>query len=324
MRRRDFIAAIGGLATAWPLDALAQQASKVPTIGVLGVNVATWTVQLAGFTQRLSELGWIEGRSIAIEYRWSEGRAERVAEVAAEFVQQNVDVIVTNGTSVPALERATRATPIVFAMADDPVGSGLVPNLAHPGGNITGMSLQSTDLASKRLEILREAVPNLHRLAIMANANSSEAMLERHAVEQNARAVGLDVASLEIRRAQDIVPAFDTLKSGTDALYVVVEGLIAANSTRIITLASGAHLPTIFNQRDYVQAGALMSYGPNFSLQFRRTAEIVDKILRGAKPGDIPVEQPTKFELVVNVTAAKAIGIKIPESFLALADEVIE
>jgi len=324
MRRRDFIAAIGGLATAWPLDALAQQASKVPTIGVLGVNVATWTVQLAGFTQRLSELGWIEGRSIAIEYRWSEGRAERVAEVAAEFVQQNVDVIVTNGTSVPALERATRAIPIVFAMADDPVGSGLVPNLAHPGGNITGMSLQSTDLASKRLEILREAVPNLHRLAIMANANSSEAMLERHAVEQNARAVGLDVASLEIRRAQDIVPAFDTLKSGTDALYVVVEGLIAANSTRIITLASGAHLPTIFNQRDYVQAGALMSYGPNFSLQFRRTAEIVDKILRGAKPGDIPVEQPTKFELVVNLTAAKAIGIKIPESFLALADEVIE
>jgi len=324
MRRRDFIAAIGGLATAWPLDALAQQASKVPTIGVLGVNVATWTVQLAGFTQRLSELGWIEGRSIAIEYRWSEGRAERVAEVAAEFVQQNVDVIVTNGTSVPALERATRAIPNVFAMADDPVGSGLVPNLAHPGGNITGMSLQSTDLASKRLEILREAVPNLHRLAIMANANSSEAMLERHAVEQNARAVGLDVASLEIRRAQDIVPAFDTLKSGTDALYVVVEGLIAANSTRIITLASGAHLPTIFNQRDYVQAGALMSYGPNFSLQFRRTAEIVDKILRGAKPGDIPVEQPTKFELVVNVTAAKAIGIKIPESFLALADEVIE
>ena len=324
MRRRDFIAAIGGLATAWPLDALAQQASKVPTIGVLGVNVATWTVQLAGFTQRLSELGWIEGRSIAIEYRWSEGRAERVAEVAAEFVQQNVDVIVPIGTSVPALERATRAIPIVFAMADDPVGSGLVPNLAHPGGNITGMSLQSTDLASKRLEILREAVPNLHRLAIMANANSSEAMLERHAVEQNARAVGLDVASLEIRRAQDIVPAFDTLKSGTDALYVVVEGLIAANSTRIITLASGAHLPTIFNQRDYVQAGALMSYGPNFSLQFRRTAEIVDKILRGAKPGDIPVEQPTKFELVVNVTAAKAIGIKIPESFLALADEVIE
>ena len=324
MRRRDFIAAIGGLATAWPLDALAQQASKVPTIGVLGVNVATWTVQLAGFTQRLSELGWIEGRSIAIEYRWSEGRAERVAEVAAEFVQQNVDVIVTNGTSVPALERATRAIPIVFAMADDPVGSGLVPNLAHPGGNITGMSLQSTDLASKRLEILREAVPNLHRLAIMANANSSEAMLERHAVEQNARAVGLDVASLEIRRAQDIVPAFDTLKSGTDALYVVVEGLIAANSTRIITLASGAHLPTIFNQRDYVQAGALMSYGPNFSLQFRRTAEIVDKILRGAKPGDIPVEQPTKFELVINLSTAKALGLTIPPTLLSRADDVIE
>jgi putative tryptophan/tyrosine transport system substrate-binding protein len=203
MRRRDFIQGVVGSAAARPLDALAQQASKVSTIGVLGVNVATWTLPMAGFTQRLRELGWVEGRSIAIEYRWSEGRAERVAEAAAEFVQRKVDVIVTNGTSVPALERATRVIPIVFAMADDPVGSGLVPNLAHPGGNVTGMSLQSTDLASKRLELLREAVPNLHRLAIMANANSSEAMLERHAVEQNARAVSLDVASLEIRRAQD-------------------------------------------------------------------------------------------------------------------------
>jgi putative tryptophan/tyrosine transport system substrate-binding protein len=203
MRRRDFIQGVVGSAAARPLDALAQQASKVSTIGVLGVNVATWTLPMAGFTQRLRELGWVEGRSIAIEYRWSEGRAERVAEAAAEFVQRKVDVIVTNGTSVPGLERATRVIPIVFAMADDPVGSGLVPNLAHPGGNVTGMSLQSTDLASKRLELLREAVPNLHRLAIMANANSSEAMLERHAVEQNARAVSLDVASLEIRRAQD-------------------------------------------------------------------------------------------------------------------------
>jgi putative tryptophan/tyrosine transport system substrate-binding protein len=209
-------------------------------------------------------------------------------------------------------------------MADDPVGSGLVPNLAHPGGNVTGMSLQSTDLASKRLEILREAVPNLHRLAIIANANSSEAMLERRAVEQNARAVGLVVASLEIRSPQDIAPAFDTLKSETDALYVVVEGLIAANSTRIITFATEAHLPTIFNQRNYVQAGAFMSYGPNFSLQFRRTAEIVDKILRGAKPGDIPVEQPTKFELVVNLTTAKVLGLTFPVTLLATADEVIE
>lgn len=324
MKRRQFISLLGGAVVAYPAGALAQQASKVPTIGVLGVNVGTWTLPLAGFTHRLGELGWIEGRGIAIEYRWSEGHAERVAEVAAEFVQQKVDVIVTNGTSVPVLKRATSVIPIVFAMADDPVGSGLVSNLVHPGGNVTGMSLQSTDLASKRVEILHEAVPNFRRLAIMANANSSEAMLEKHAVEQNARAVGLDVTSLEIRRTQDIAPAFDILKSGTDALYVVVEGLIAANSTRIITLATGSHLPTIFNQRSYVQAGALMSYGPNFSLQFRRTAELVDKILRGAKPGDIPVEQPTKFELVVNVTTANAIGIKIPESFLALADEVIE
>jgi len=239
-------------------------------------------------------------------------------------VQRKVDVIVTNGTSVPALVRATSAIPIVFAMADDPVGSGLVANFAHPGGNVTGLSLQATDLASKRVELLCEAVPNLHRLAIMTNLNYPDAVLERRAVEASARAVGLDVAPFDVRRTEDIITGFDTIKPVADALYVCVDAFIAANSTRIITLATGAHLPTIFNNRTYAQAGALMSYGPNFLLQFRRCAEIVDKILRGAKPSDIPVEQPTKVELVVNVTVAKALGIKVPESFLALADEVIE
>jgi len=214
--------------------------------------------------------------------------------------------------------------PLSFAMADDPVGSGLVANFAHPGGNVTGLSLQATDLASKRVELLCEAVPNLHRLAIMTNLNYPDAVLERRAVEASARAVGLDVAPFDVRRTEDIITGFDTIKPVADALYVCVDAFIAANSTRIITLATGAHLPTIFNNRTYAQAGALMSYGPNFLLQFRRCAEIVDKILRGAKPSDIPVEQPTKVELVVNVTVAKALGIKVPESFLALADEVIE
>jgi len=324
MRRREFISLIGGTAAAWPLATSAQQPGKVPTIVVLGPNVAMWGTWTPAFTRRLGELGWIEGRNIAIEYRWSEGHAERVAALAAELVQRKVDVIVTNGTSVPALVRATSAIPIVFAMADDPVGSGLVANFAHPGGNVTGLSLQATDLASKRVELLCEAVPNLHRLAIMTNLNYPDAVLERRAVEASARAVGLDVAPFDVRRTEDIITGFDTIKPVADALYVCVDAFIAANSTRIITLATGAHLPTIFNNRTYAQAGALMSYGPNFLLQFRRCAEIVDKILRGAKPSDIPVEQPTKVELVVNVTVAKALGIKVPESFLALADEVIE
>ena len=323
MRRRELLALLGG-GVAWPLSARAQQSGKLPTIAVLGVDGSMWSPWTTAFAQRLRELGWIEGRTIAIEYRWTEGRPERVADIAAEFAQQNVDIIVTNGTSVPAIRRATTVIPIVFAMADDPVGAGLVTSLSHPGGNVTGMSVQGTDLAGKRLEVLREAVPNLHRVAILANANSSEAMLEMHTVEANARAVGIDFAPLEVRRPEDIVPAFDTLKPEANALYVVVEGLIAANYARIITSALGARLPTIFNTRVYPRAGALMSYGPNFSDQFRRTAEMVNKILHGTKPGDIPVEQPTKFELVINLTTAKALGLKIPKSFLALADEVIE
>jgi len=324
MRRRELIKIIGGAVVAWPLAAGAQPGGDIRRVGVLGVDGSMWSPWTTAFAQRLRELGWIEGRTISIEYRWTEGRPDRVTDMAAEFVQQNVDIIVTNGTSVPAFKRATTAIPIVFAMADDPVGAGLVPNLSHPGGNVTGMSVQGTDLAGKRLQVLREAVPNLHRLAIMANANSPEAMLEMHAVEANASAVGIDVAPLEVHRSGDIVPAFDTLKPEANALYVVVEGLIGANYTRIITSALGARLPTIFNNRVYPRAGALMSYGPNFSDQFRRTAEMVDRILHGTMPGDIPVEQPTKFELVINLTTAKALGLTIPPNLLALADEVIE
>jgi putative ABC transport system substrate-binding protein len=324
MRRREFIVTLGGAAAAWPLATRAQQPGKVPTIVVLGPNVAMWGTWTPAFTRRLGELGWIEGRNIAIEYRWSDGRAERVAALAAEFVRLKVDVIVAMGSAVPTLKQATVVIPIVFPMATDPLGDGLVASLAKPGGNVTGLSLQATDLASKRVELLREAVPNLHRLAIMTNLNYPDAVLERRAVEASAHAVALDVAPFDVRRTEDIITGFDTIKPVADALYVCVDAFIAANSTRIITLATGAHLPTIFNNRSYAQAGALMSYGPNFLLQFRRCAEIVDKILRGAKPSDIPVEQPTKVELVVNVTVAKALGIKVPESFLARADEVIE
>jgi putative ABC transport system substrate-binding protein len=324
MRRRDFIKAVAGSAMTWPLAARAQQAGKLPTIGLLGPNALIWSPLTAAFVERLRQLGWIEDRTIAIEYRWTEGRPERLAEAAAEFVRQKVDVIVTNGSSVTAVKRATSVIPCVFAVAADPVGGGLVASLARPGGNITGLSVEASDLATKKLELLREIVPRLRRLAIMANFGNPEAMLEKGDVEAAARTLGLEVAPLEIRRPEDISSALEALKAQADALYVVQDALVTANRTPIITLALGARLPTIFASRDHVQAGALMSYGPNFSEMFRRAAEYVDKILRGTKPGDIPVEQPTKFNLVINVTTAKALGLTVPPSLLARADEVIE
>jgi putative tryptophan/tyrosine transport system substrate-binding protein len=270
------------------------------------------------------DLGWIEGRTIAIKYRWSQARPERAAEIAAEFVRLKVDVIVTSGTAVPTVKQATAVIPIVFAIATDPVGGGLIASLARPGGNVTGLSVQQTDIAGKRLELLREVVPRLRRLAIMVDVGFAQGVLEMGEVKATARTLGLEVMPLEIRRAEDIAPAFEALKAQADAVYVVVNALVTTNRTRIITLALGARLPTIFNTRDFVQAGALMSYGPNYPDMFRRTADFVDKILRGAKPADIPVEQPTKFDLIINLTTAKALGLTIPESFLLRADEVIE
>ena len=273
---------------------------------------------------RLRELGWIEGRTIAIEYRWSEGRTERYAEIAGEFVRLKVDVIVTVGSAVPTVKQATAVIPIVFAVAIDPVSSGLVASLAKPGGNVTGLSLQATNLAGKRLELLREVVPQLLRLAIIFNVGNAQPVLEMGETQAAARMLGLDVAPLVIQRAEDIAPAFEGLKARADALYVAIDQLMVANLTRILTLALGARLPTVFSTRDFVRAGGFMSYGPNYSDLFQRSADYVDKILRGTKPGDIPVEQPTKFELVINLKTAKALGLTIPESFLLRADEVIE
>ena len=324
MRRREFITLLGGATAAWPVAAPAQQPGKLPTIGFLGSDATGWSTRTAAFVARLRELGWIEGRTIAIEYRWNEGRPERVAEIAAEFVRLKVDVIVTNASAVVTLKQATAVIPVVFTTGNDPVGSGLVASLARPGGNVTGLATQQIDTADKRLELLREVVPRLRRLAIILDVGFPEAVLEMGGVQAAARTLGLEVAPLEIRRAEDIAPAFEALKSQADALYVVQSSLVNANRTRILTLALGARLPTIFQARDYVQAGGLMSYGVNYPAQFRRAAELVDKILRGAKPGDIPVEQPTKFEFVINLTTAKALGLTVPPSLLARADEVIE
>jgi putative tryptophan/tyrosine transport system substrate-binding protein len=325
VKRRDFIAVLGG-AAAWPVVVCAQQTAKSPTIGFFGpVKASTDSLQVAIFAKRLRELGWIEGQNIAMEYRWAEGRLDRYADIAAELVRQKVDVIVTYSTpAVIAIKRTTPAIPIVFVSATDPVGNGLVESLARPGGNVTGLSNQSADSVGKRLEILREVVPTLRRLAILCNVGAPNAVLEKGEVQQAVRAAGLEVAAMDIRRSDDIAPGFETIKDRAEAVYVVMDPVVSTSRTLINTTAVSVRLPTLYVFRELVEAGGLMSYGPNQSDQFRRAAEIVDKILRGAKPADIPVEQPTKFEFVINMKTAKALGLDLPQTLLARADEVIE
>ena len=323
-KRREFITLLGGALAAWPLAARAQQAGKLPTSGFIGGAPSTHGQWFATLVQRLRQLGWIEGRTMAIEYRWTEGRTDRAAEIAAEFVQLKVDVMVTVATdAVLAAKQVTSVIPNVFFVSDA-VGNGIVTSLSRPGGNMTGLSVQQVELAGKRVELLREVFPGLRRLAIMANVGNPSSMVEMGDAWTAARALGLEATKLEIGRAEDIAPAFEVLKGGGEALYVVSHPLLNTNRIRINTLALGARIPTMHGFREYVEVGGLMSYGPNLPDLFRRAAEFVDKILRGAKPGDIPVEQPTKFDLVINRTTAKALGLMIPESFLLRADEVIE
>jgi ABC-type uncharacterized transport system substrate-binding protein len=326
MGRREFITLLGGAAAGWPLSARAQQPANLPTIGFLVSGTpSSHREWVAAFVQRLRELHWIEGRTVAIEIRWAEGRNERLADTAAEFVRRKVDVIVTSATPpTVAAKQATSVIPIVFAAVGDPVGAGLVESLARPGGNVTGLSLQQTDAVGKRLELLREVIPGLHRLAIMANSSNPSSGLDMREAQATAGTLGLESVTSEIRRPEDIAPAFDALKGRVEALYVVNDPLVNTNRVRMITLALAARLPAIYGFREFVEAGGLMSYGPNYSDLFRRAAGYVDKILRGAKPADLPVEQPTKFDFVINLTTAKALNLGVPPTLLALADEVIE
>jgi putative ABC transport system substrate-binding protein len=324
IQRRDFVTLLGG-AAAWPLAARAQQPGRLPTIGFLGgATASAWTNWSAAFVQRLRELGWSEGRTVSIEYRWAEGRHERAAEIAAEFVRLKVDVIITSGGVLSAVKQATSTIPIVFAVANDPVGAGFVSSLARPGGNMTGLSLQTTDLAAKRLELLREIAPGIRRLGVLANIGNAAAVPEIDEVQAAARILGLEVVTSEMRQAEDITSAFTAFRSGAEALYVCTDPLILAQRARINTLALAARLPTIYGPREHVEAGGLMSYGASFPDLFRRSADLVDKILRGAKPSDLPVEQPIKFDLIINLTTAKTLGLTVPPTLLALADEVIE
>ena len=330
MRRREVITLLGGAAAAgslsWPVATRAQQARKLAVIGFLGGSTASVESQwVAALTQRLRDLGWVEGRSIAIDYRWAEGRSARAVEIAADFASLKVDVIVTGGTAnVVAAKQATSTIPVVFASAGDPIAAGLVASLARPGGNVTGLSVLATDLAGKKIELLREVVPGLSRLAIMANMADRAGALQMAEAQAATRTLGLDVVAAEIRRAEDIGPSLEALKGHAQALYVANGPLVIAHRARINTLALAARLPTMHGGREHIETGGLMSYAPNFPDLYRRAGDFVDKILRGTKPADIPVEQPTRFDLIINLTTAKALDLTISEQLLARADEIIE
>jgi putative ABC transport system substrate-binding protein len=325
MRRRDFIS-IFGSAAAWPLVARAQRLEKARKLGFLGAATSSvGTPWLAAFVQRLGELGWVEGRNLHIDVRWAEGRNDRATEIAVEFARADPDLIVTWATG-PALavKRATSKIPIVFALATDPLGSGLVASLARPGGNATGMSVVNLDLVGKRVELLREIVPDLRQLAILANIGVADSAFELREATKAAETLGLNTTAIEIKSSADIAPALDAIKTQPQALFVVGDPLTFTNRTQIIAWAQTQRLPAMYAIREFVAAGGLMSYGTNFPSLFRRAAELSDKILRGAKPADIPVEQPTKFDLVINLKTAKTLGIDVPPSLLVRADEVIE
>jgi putative ABC transport system substrate-binding protein len=324
MRRREFLQA-AALAVAAPLAARAQQAGKTAIIGILSIGGAAGEQRVTAFLQRLKELGWVDGRNIKVELRFSDGRRERADEVAAEFAHIKADIAVTSGAiAILALKRAMPATPIVFAVTADPVGAGLVDSLAHPGGTMTGLSSQGADYGGKQVDLLREIVPNLHRVGAIANGESPGALSEMRGFESAAKAAGLEFSRFEIRNADDIAPAFAAMRGKIDALDVVPDPLTTAHRQQLIAPAAESRIPAIFGSREDPAAGGLMSYGPNLIDLYRRAAEFVDKILRGAKPADIPVEQPTRFELVVNLKTVKALGLTIPMSLIARCDEVIE
>jgi putative ABC transport system substrate-binding protein len=328
MRRRDVIALIcaaGAGSFSGPLGALAQRERRLPMVGFLGANSvavqARWT---AAFVERLRELGWIEGRTITVEYRWAETRFERSPGFIGEFARLKADVIVTHGTeNILAAKRGTSVIPFVFAAVADPVGIGVVDSLARPGGNVTGLSNLFTDVAGKRVELLREVVPGLRRLAILANVGIANAALEIAEVKAAAGKFGVEATTFSARSASEVEPAFAALAGRADALYVFSDPVMNTNRARIAALALDARLPMVSGLRESPEAAGLMSYGANLTDQFRRAGDLVDKILRGTKPADIPVEQPTRFELVINLNTAKALGVVIPETLLAVADEVI-
>ena len=324
MQRREFFALLGGMAATIPLAAHAQPSARRPMVGLLiPGSPASYGQRVAALVDRLRGLGWVDGSTCTIEYRWVP--TQRFDDVAAELVRSKVDVIFTSGTPpTVAARRATSEIPIVFAPAGDPVAAGLVASLARPSGNVTGLSNQTAEIASKRVELLREFAGQIRRLAIIVKSDNASANSEKRQVEAAAGTLGIEVVPLEIRQENDIAPAFETLKGRADGLYVVIDSLVTTHANRINALALGARLPTMHGARELVAAGGLMSYAASYEDLYRRGAEYIDKILRGTKPANIPVEQPTKFDLVINLTTAKVLGLITTEAFLQRADEIIE
>ena len=325
IRRRDFIATVGIMLASPQRPTHAYETNKIPTIAYLGPSTpAVDSYRLPAFKERLRGLGWIEGSTIVIEYRWAAGSEEHLAEIATEFASEKFNVIVTASTPTAlALKQATTVIPLVFAAVGDPIGTGLVPSLTHPGGNVTGLWLRESYAAGKRLEILREIVPGLRHVAIIANSRNAATAFDMREARATARTLGIEVVTAEIHHPEDISRAFGVFKNQVQALYVCNDPLAITYRTRISILAMGARLPTVFTGREYVEAGGLISYAPNFADAYSRAADLVDKVLRGARPADIPVEQLTKFGLVLNLTTAKALGLTIPESFVLRADEIL-
>ena len=324
--RRRFAATLGSAAATWSTTAKAQQPARTPTIGLLYTSsTLLGRPRVAAFMQRMGELGWTEGRTITIDLRWGEGRNERTHDIVAEFVQRHVDVIVLNGDAqVLDAKRQTTTIPIVISAGSDPVRNGLVASLARPGGNVTGLSLGLPETAGKRLELLRELVPSMQRVAIFGNLGNPTVVLEHDAVQAAARTLGVEAIQTEIKAVGDIGPAIDGLKGRVDALYVCIDPLVGTNGQQINDRTLEAGLPTMHSFRELVEAGGLVCYGPDVPDMFRRAADMVDKILKGARPANLPVEQPTKFAMVVNLKTAKALGIAVSPSMLVRADEVIE
>jgi putative ABC transport system substrate-binding protein len=294
------------------------------TIGFLGATKqSAWGEFIPPFEQRLRELGWIDGHNLEIDYHWADGQPDRYGKIAKGFADRGVDVIVTAGTpAVAAAKKATRAIPIVFAAAGDPVRTGLVRSLARPGGNVTGLSNGQTDLAGKRLELLQQAVPRLHKLAILGNRGSHNVRLEMDALHKKARRLGIETVTVDVRKEPQIAPAIKRLKGNADALYVCTDPFVTHHRISINTLAAGAGLPTMQAFRHHIESGGLISYGPDFREMFGSAADLVDKILRGAKPADLPVKQEKKCELVVNLNTARALGLTIPRRVRRRADAI--
>ena len=323
MKRREFIGLLGG-AAAWPLTARAQPAvGKIVTIGVLAIE--PWP-PIDTFRQALNNLGYIEGKNVRFEYRYAEGYNERLPELANDLADLNVDVIVTWGTdAVLAAKQATTTIPIVMGTIGDPLGSGIVTNLARPGGNVTGSSSRAAELESKRLELLKEAVPGLSRAAILFNPTNHYMPLALQSARKGAQMLHVSLAIYEVRDTTTLDAAFVTLtKDRPDALMVPADTFLVSQRSRIAQFAIENKLPSVYTFREYIEAGGLIAYTPNYHDLFRRAASYVDKILKGAKPGELPIGQPTKFQLVINLKTAKALGLVIPRALLVGADQVIE